>query len=432
MVNVVGGVDARSATTRATTAGMAGMAGVADTTAADAAGSTVTAGPADTAAPPLSDQDRLDLRTWRWRPASRRPVAAVASFLLTAVTALLARAEFPPAPVAYGLIGAALVLAAAGALAARLGNTGTPNTGTPSTSTPSTGTPGSGGLATVEGRGNRGLATVLLLGAALLGTVGAWTVADAHTLPGAARLAVTATAVVLALLLLGLFTPFARAGVIGAGAALGLTAGWELAALLVDGDPARLGALLAVVSVVLLGLLPRIALRATGLTAIDDRRSAGSSVSRHHVADALADTHRGLVVATVLTAASAAAAGWLLTRAEPTVWTVLATAVTGVVLLARARAFPLAVEVVAVFTAAAVLVVRLAVLWLGRTDGFTPLLLLAVAAALPLLALVLQPAPPLRQRLRRAADLVESIGVVGLLPLAVGAFGAYGHLLGGS
>lgn len=340
----------------------------------------------------------------------------MASLLLTAVTALLARAEFPPAPVAYGLTGAAVILAAGGALAARLGG----------------GAAGTGGLATAEGRGNRGLATVLLLGAALLGTVGAWTVADVQVLPGAARLAVTATAVVLALLLLGLFTPFARAGVVGAGAAFGLTGLWELAALIVDADPARLGALLAVVSVVLLGLLPRAALRATGLTAIDDRRSAGSSVSRHHVADALADTHRGLVVATVATAGSAAAAGWLLAGAAPTVWTVLATAVTVLVLLTRARAFPLAVEVVAVFTAAAVLVVRLVVLWFRHTDGVAPLLLLAVAAALPLLALVVQPAEPLRQRLRRTADLVESIGVVGLLALTAGVFGIYGHLLDGS
>ncbi|MDI3423818.1 type VII secretion integral membrane protein EccD [Streptomyces luteolus] len=354
---------------------------------------------------------RLDLRTWRWRPAARRPVAAAAALLLAAVTTQFARAAYPAGPVAYGLLGSALVVAAVGALAARTDR---------------------GAPASVAGRGNRGLAAVLLVIAALFAVAGAWTAADAHALPGAARLAVTAAAVALGLLLLGLCTPFARAGLVGAGAAVALTALWELAALAVDGAPARLGALLALASLVLLGLLPRIALRATGLTAIDDRRAAGSSVSRHHVADALADTHRGLVAATVLTAASAAAAGWLLTSAAPTPWTVLATAVTAVVLLARARAFPLAVEVVAVFAAAAVLVVRLAELWLRGTDGPGPLLLLGLAAALPLLALVLQPAPPLAQRLRRAADLVESIGVVGLLPLTVGVFGVYAHLLGGS
>ncbi|MDI3408592.1 type VII secretion integral membrane protein EccD [Streptomyces cavernicola] len=399
MVNVVGGVD--------TSGGAPGLTSSGTPARAQAHA------PASTPEP----SGRLDLRTWRWRPAARRPVAAAASLLLAAVTTLFARAAYPAAPVAYGLLGAALVLAAAGALTARTGA--------------GTGAEAGAGAA-VAGRGNRGLAAVLLLIAALLAAAGAWTLADAHALPGAARLAVTAVAVALGLLLLGLRTPFARAGLVGAGATAALTALWELAALAVDAEPARLGALLALASVVLLGLLPRVALRATGLTAIDDRRSAGSSVSRHHVADALADTHRGLVVATVLTAGSAAAAGWLLTSVAPTPWTVLATAVTAVVLLARARAFPLAVEVVAVFAAAAVLVVRLAVLWLRETDGPGPLLLLGLAAALPLFALVLQPAPPLAQRLRRAADLVESIGVVGLLPLTVGVFGVYAHLLGGS
>ncbi|MDI3388553.1 type VII secretion integral membrane protein EccD [Streptomyces sp. B-S-A8] len=373
-------------------------------------------GGVDASAEPHDDMTaaagRLDLRSWRWRPAARRPVAAVAGVLFAAVAALFARAAYPAGPVAYGLLGAALVIAAVGALTARLG-------------------PGPVDGA-VAARGNRALAAVLLLIAGLFAVAGAWTAADAHALPGPARLAVTSAALALGLLLLGLCTPFARAGLVGAGAAAGLTALWELAALVVGGDPALLGALLAPASLVLLGLLPRLALRATGLTAIDDRRAAGSSVSRHHVADALADTHRGLVAATVLTAASAAAAGWLLTSAAPTPWTVLTTAVTAVVLLARARAFPLAVEVVAVFAAAAVLVVRLAQLWLRGTDGAGPLLLLGLAAALPLLALVLQPAPPLAQRLRRAADLVESIGVVGLLPLTVGVFGVYAHLLGGS
>ncbi|MFC7305531.1 type VII secretion integral membrane protein EccD [Streptomyces monticola] len=360
--------------------------------------------------------DGLDLRTWRWRPASRRPVAATASLALATATALLARTAFPLDSVAYGQLVTAAVLAVAGVLAGRLGR---------STSA------GAGGLASVPGRGNRGLATVLLLTAAVFGVLGAWTAGDAHSLSGPARLAAIAGAVAVALLLLGLFSPFGRSGLTGAVAVLALTALWELGALLVSGDPARLGALLAVVSAVLLGLLPRLALRATGLTAINDRRSAGSSVSRHQVADALADTHRGLVLATVATACSAAGAGWLLTRGEPTVWTVSATVVTAVVLLARARAFPLAAEVVAVFAAAAVLVVRLAVLWLRDTGGIGPLLFLGAAAVLPLLALVLQPPEQLRARLRRAADLAESIGVVGLFPLAVGVFGGYGQLLGG-
>jgi FtsH-binding integral membrane protein len=181
--------------------------------------------------------------------------------------------------------------------------------------------------------------------------------------------------------------------------------------------------------VVLLGLLPRFALMASGLTALDDRRSSGTSVSRHEVANALAATHRGLALATVVTAVSAAAGGWLLTSAEPTVWTVGLASLTAVVLLSRARAFPLVAEVVALFGAAGLIVVRLAVLWLEHAGGAGALALLGAAAVLPLLALAVEPPEHVRVRLRRFADLIESLGVIGLFPLAIGAFGIYGQLL---
>ncbi len=82
------------------------------------------------------------------------------------------------------------------------------------------------------------------------------------------------------------------------------------------------------------------------------------------------------------------------------------------------------------FTAAAVLLVRLVMLWLEQSSGSVgPVLLLGVAALLPLLALSVEPPEHVRVRLRRTADLVESIGMVGLFPLTVGVFGVYGQLL---
>jgi hypothetical protein len=187
---------------------------------------------------------------------------------------------------------------------------------------------------------------------------------------------------------------------------------------------------MAVFSIVLLGLLPRFALMASGLTALDDKRSTGTSVSRHQVANALAATHRGLALATVVTAASAALGGWMLTTAkEPTAWTVGLASLVAVVLLSRARAFPLVAEVVALFAAAALLVVRLAVLWLDHAGGAGALVLLGAAALLPLLVLGIEPPDHVRVRLRRFADLIESLGVIGLFPLAIGVFGIYGQLL---
>ncbi|MFJ1595666.1 type VII secretion integral membrane protein EccD [Streptomyces sp. NPDC088261] len=349
----------------------------------------------------VTDQvaDDLDLQAWRWRPAARRASAGVATVAFAVVAALLARGEFALDALAGVLVAVTLVLLVAGALAARVGE------------------------------GNRGLATALLLASGALGVLTAWTAADAYGWPGTARLAAVAGALTLTLVLLGLFSPLGRGGLIGAAATAAITVVWEAVAAAQD-DPARLGAVMAVFSVVLLGLLPRLALMASGLTALDDRRSGGVSVSRHQVGNALAATHRGLALATTATAVSAAGAGWLLTLAdEPTVWTVTLPSLVAVVLLSRARAFPLVAEVVALLAAAAVLVVRLVMLWMGHAGGAGPLALLCAAAVLPLLVLAVQPPEHVRVRLRRVADLVESIGVVGLFPLAIGVFGVYGQLL---
>ncbi|MBV6701395.1 type VII secretion integral membrane protein EccD [Kitasatospora aureofaciens] len=343
--------------------------------------------------------DDLDLQAWRWRPAARRGSAGVATVAFSVAAALLARHELALDALAGGLAAVALVLLAAGALVARIG------------------------------QGNRGLATALLLASGGLGILGAWNAADAFHWAPPLRLAAVAGALIVTVVMLGFFSPLGRGGLIGAVAVTAVTAVWEGVAA-VQTDPARVGALMAVLSVVLLGLLPRLALMASGLTALDDRRSSGASVSRHAVGTALAATHRGLALATIATAVSAAAGGWLLTlAAKPTAWTVVLPSLVAVVLLSRARAFPLVAEVVALLAAAGVLVVRLVVLWIGHGGGAGALAVLCVAALLPLMALAVQPPEHTQVRLRRLADLVESIGMVGLFPLAVGVFGVYGQLL---
>ncbi|GAA3478424.1 hypothetical protein GCM10018966_029540 [Streptomyces yanii] len=343
--------------------------------------------------------DDLDLQAWRWRPAARRASAGVATVTFAVVAALLARQEFELGALAGALVAVTLVLLAAGALVARIG------------------------------QGNLGLATALLLASGGLGILTAWTAADAYDWPGTARLAAVAAALVVVLLLLGYFSPLGRGGLIGAAATAAITLVWEAVAA-VQSDLSRLGAVMAVFSVVLLGLLPRLALMASGLTALDDRRSGGISVSRHQVGNALAATHRGLALATTVTAVSATAGGWLLTQADrPTVWTMALPSLVALVLLSRARAFPLVAEVVALFAASAVLVVRLVMVWMHHSGGAGPLAVLCAAALLPLLVLAVQPPEHVQVRLRRMGDLVESIGVVGLFPLAVGAFGLYGQLL---
>ncbi|HBF83236.1 MAG TPA: type VII secretion integral membrane protein EccD, partial [Streptomyces sp.] len=328
-----------------------------------------------------------------------RACAGAATVAFAVLAALLARREFSLSALAGALTAVTLVLSAAGAVVAR------------------------------AGQGSRGLATALLSVSGGLSLLAAWTAADAYAWPGAVRLAAVAGALVLTLVLLGYFSPLGRGGLIGAVSTAAITVVWEAVAA-VQEDPARLGAVMAVFSVVLLGVLPRLALMASGLTALDDRRSGGISVSRHEVGNALAATHRGLALATLATAVSAAAAGWLIASAgRPTVWTVLLASVLTVVLLSRARAFPLVAEVAALFIAAAVLLVRLMMLWMEHAGGAGAIAVLCVAAVLPLLVLAVEPPEHVRVRLRRTADLVESLGMVALFPLAVGAFGVFGQLL---
>ncbi|MFE3264832.1 type VII secretion integral membrane protein EccD [Streptomyces sp. NPDC059215] len=346
--------------------------------------------------------DDLNVRTWRWSPASRRIVAGVATVGWAVIAGTLARREFALSAVGSALVTVAAVSALAGALFGRAAQ--------------------------------RGLATTLLVAGGTLGALGVWTLADAHAWSGAVRLAGVAVALVVALLLLGWFTALGRGGLVGAAAVVGCVVCWQAAVAVQSGagtpvEQARVGALLSVVSVVALGVLPRLALMASGLSGLDDRRSSGTSISRYQVSTALTATHRGLALATIVLAVSALAAGLLVLRA-PSAWTVLLSVVVAVVLALRARAFPLVTEVVALFGAGAVVAVRLVGVWQEHSGAAGPLAVLVTLAVLPLMVLAVQPAEHVRVRLRRFGDVLESVGVIALFPLVIGAFGVYGRLLG--
>ncbi|MFJ2769907.1 type VII secretion integral membrane protein EccD [Streptomyces sp. NPDC087300] len=345
--------------------------------------------------------DDLDVRAWRWRPATRRMAAGLATVVWALVAGVLARDEFEPTAVGGALLGAGALAALAGVL-----------------------------LGWVR---RLGLAATLIVTAGTLGVLGTWTLGEARSWSGAVLLAGTAASTAAALLLLGWFSPLGRGALIGAGALVGCLMAWEAAIALQDGagtatGQARTGAVLVVVSVVMLGVLPRLALMASGLSGLDDRRSGGASVSRYQVGAALTATHRGLALATVVLAVSAAAAGGLVLR-EPTVWSVLLAVVTAMVLALRARAFPLVAEVVALLVAATVVTVALMVVWLERSAAAGPLAVLVLLALIPLVVLAVEPAEHVRVRLRRAGDVLESMGVIAMLPLVIGAFGVFGRLL---
>lgn len=347
--------------------------------------------------------DDLDVRAWRWQPRARRFTAAAAAVGWAPAAGLLARQDVAAEPVGGWLLGVAVVAALVGALLGR--------------------------------GGRRGPAGTLIVVGGVLGGQGVWTLADARDWSGALSLAGVCAVVTVVLLLLGWFTPLGRAGLVGATALAGSGIVWE-AALALQSDSstavgqARAGAFVAVVSVVALGMLPRLALMASGLSGLDDRRAGGSSVSRYQVSTALAATHRGLALATIVLAGCAGfAAVWVLRT--PSVWAVFLAVCVALVLALRARTHPLIVEVVALLGVSAVVTGRL--VWVWREHSGTaagPLAALVVFALVPLGVLAVEPPEHVRVRLRKVGDMVESVGVIALFPLLLGAFGVYGRLLG--
>jgi hypothetical protein len=229
--------------------------------------------------------------------------------------------------------------------------------------------------------------------------------------------------------LLGLTTALGRGGLVGGGASLLLAAAWTAGARAAM-KPEDLAAALGVVSVVVLGLLPRWALTTSGLTGLDDRRTAGTPVARSEVNAALAGAHRGLALATVAAAASAGVAGFVL-AARPDRWTVPLALLLAGALLCRARAFPLVAEVVALVAAAVGIVGALLAAWWARASGAPggPLVTVLALAAVPLLALAVEPAEHVRAALRRFGDLLEAACVVAAVPVAIGVSGVFGELL---
>ena len=357
-------------------------------------------------APVVHDVGAEDLgaRAWRWGPESRRVVAGLATVGWAGAGGVFARSAYDASAVAAVLLLLAAVAAGVGFLVGRGGRRG-------------------------------GIVGTLICTAGVLGVLGASALADDHHWSGALHVGAWAAVGAVTLVLLGLFTRLGRGGLVGAGAVAFTVLGWEGVVALQSGagtagQQARVGAVLAVVCVVALGVLPRLALTASGLSGLDDRRAGGVSVSRYQASAALAAAHRELVPATVTVVASATVAGLWALRA-PTVWTVLLAVVSAVVVALRARAFPLVAEVAALLAGAAVVAVRLLAVWVEQSGATGPaLVVLAALAVLTLATLVVQPAEQVRVRLRRAGDLLESAGVIALLPLLIGVFGVYGRLLG--
>lgn len=183
----------------------------------------------------------------------------------------------------------------------------------------------------------------------------------------------------------------------------------------------------AVAAVVVCGLLPSAAMSSAGLTGLDDRVSGGEPVARDRVVTALDDAYRALDWTTAAVAAPIAIAGAALIASDDP-WAIgLGTAAVLVAAL-RTRAFPLALQGVLLWSA----VVVAAVLGLVGHAATQPFVVLGALVAIGLIAALLagvRPAAHQRARMRSLGNVLETIAVVVLLPLLLGAFGLFAALL---
>jgi type VII secretion integral membrane protein EccD len=227
---------------------------------------------------------------------------------------------------------------------------------------------------------------------------------------------------------------FAAAGLAGGGVVAGATAVLFVAVWMVglgSGLAAgRVGALAALLAVLLLGLLPRLALALSGLSRLDDKRAAGQEIMRGDVRSALNAAHLGLALATVPIGVSSAVAGVMLVR-DGSAWAIGLALVLALLLASRSRLYPLVSEVAVLFAASFTVVAGCVLIAAVKGEGgaFIALGLLVVVVMFCAFGLSFAPAEHVRARLTQLLDYVEVGAIIVTVPLALGVFDVYSDLL---
>lgn len=227
---------------------------------------------------------------------------------------------------------------------------------------------------------------------------------------------------------------YAAAGVAGGGVVAGATSVLFVAVWMVGVGTGlatdRVGALAALLAVLLLGLLPRMALALSGLSGLDDKRASGQEIMRGDVQSALNAAHLGLALATVPIAVSSAVAGIVLLR-HGSGWAVALALVLSFLLASRSRLYPLVSEVAVLFAAAFTIVSGCVLIAAvnGQGGAFIALGLLVLVAMFCAFGLGFAPAEHVRARLTQLLDYLEVGAIIATVPLALGVFGVYTDLL---
>lgn len=210
-----------------------------------------------------------------------------------------------------------------------------------------------------------------------------------------------------------------------------LTALWAATALLA-GDGPRSGGVAALLSILVLGLLPRMALSSSGLAALDDRRADGGLPGRVDALTAIQSAHRSLTLGTVLCAASIAIGLLLLSGdAGARAWSLPLLLALTLATALRARAFPLAAERLSLYAAAGAGTVGLALALPAFLPAlpWLPAVLLVLLAAGMMTAMQLDLPDHVSARFRLLANRLESVAVLASVPLLIGMFGVFAQLV---
>jgi hypothetical protein len=194
------------------------------------------------------------------------------------------------------------------------------------------------------------------------------------------------------------------------------------------GSPSEAAAALtAVVSVVVCGVLPRLALVASGLTGLDDQVVEGHPRRRDEVSLTVNDAYRVLSWVTFAVAIPIAVTSALL-LASGDLWAVWVGLMVIIVSALRTRAFPLAVQQMALWFA--VLAGLLGgLIWQHRLGEPLVAGILAGIAGLVVIMVLARPAAHQRAFLRRVGNVLEALAVITLIPLLLGMFGIFSDLL---
>ncbi|MGP3533802.1 EsaB/YukD family protein [Microbacterium sp. RD1] len=214
-----------------------------------------------------------------------------------------------------------------------------------------------------------------------------------------------------------------------AGGALGGVLGSLLLILLLTGvDATASAAITGTVAAFATGPLPWIALSAAGLTTLDGRAAGGEGVARTQALTAIDDAYASLTWSVAAVAAVLGATGVALVLTAE-LWPGLLALAFGLVAALRFRAFPLRAQGWALWVAVAALATAALVVNLAGGRGWLGAAVAAVAALAIGAGALVSPRPHVRARLRGLGNTLETLAVVALVPLLLGALGIYTELL---